>query len=243
MGHMTTKLLLSTSLLLALAATAVAQRPDGRMSPPPGVIRTTGQASLQAEPDRAVVRLGVETRGQTAEQAATENSRQTQAVIDKLKADIGSSGTVQTSNFSIREDRRFNQSTQTDEPNGFIATNIVVARFNQIDRTGEILDAAIKAGVNQVQSVSFDLEDDTAVRNKALKQAAADAKAKAEVLASSVGLKLGRVVSIEDSEAPIIRPFEARAQANMAMSAAKVPIETGSVEVSATVQMTHEIEQ
>jgi uncharacterized protein YggE len=101
-----------------------------------------------------------------------------------------------------------------------------------VKRLGEILDAAIALGANQVRGIEFEVSNAEALKDAARKQAVANAKQRAELYASAAGVQLGPVLQIAEGASEGPRPtFAVRAAA-----AHPVPIEAGTrlltVEVS-----------
>lgn len=233
--------LLACLTLLALPAVQ-AQRPRniGRVLQP-SVLRTSGSATVKAAPDQATVNIGVVTRAETAEEAARDNAAQVREVLKAMKAELGEDGEIQTSNYSIYPERtRPPRGGGAPEITGYTAQNTVEVRITDIEKVGPVIDAAAKSGSNQIQGVAFGLQDDSELRAKALQQAARKARADAEALASGLGLRVKRIVSIEEGQPAVAQPRRyAMAEAAMA---ADTPIEAGEISVRASVTITVEFE-
>jgi uncharacterized protein YggE len=233
-------------LVLAIAvSTAYAQRPrDRSRTAEPSVIRTTGTATVKAAPDEARITIGVLTQAKTAEDAASANAVQVDKVLKALRAELGESGELQTQNYSIYPE--YSQPGRDGgEPqiSGYRAQNSVEAHVTDIAKVGKAVDAATKAGSNQINGIVFGIRDETELRAKALQQAARQARANADALAEGLGLKVRRIVAVEEGQPAIVQPYRS-AMPRMAMEAkVATPIESGEVEVQATVSMTVEFEQ
>jgi uncharacterized protein YggE len=78
----------------------------------------------------------------------------------------------------------------------FQAHVTVSIESRELQKLGELIEAGISAGADQLNSVQFTLRDDAAARNQAIAQAAEDAKGKAAVVAKSMGVQLGDVIQI-----------------------------------------------
>jgi uncharacterized protein YggE len=118
----------------------------------------------------------------------------------------------------------------------------VTVNTGALDLIGALIDSAIAAGANRVNSLSFSVKDDTKPRTEAITIATRDAHAQASALASALGVKLGKVVKATtvSEQRPI--PMQ-RVGMAMAMSAkVATPVEPGEVTVPATVSLTFEIE-
>ena len=123
---------------------------------------------------------------------------------------------------------------------GYIARNQVRAESRATDAVGKLIDAAIAAGANSIDGLEFTLQERTAAQNDALQRAGQDARRQAEAGAAALGVKLGRVLNASISGPPVVMPY-----ARMRMAAevsAPTPVEAGDVTITASVQVTYEIE-
>ena len=205
------------------------------------VVNGTGEAS--ARPDLAVISAGVVVQAETASAALADNTRAMNAVLEQLRGSGLPAEDVQTSQFSVTplfDDRR--PDPQTPVPPrivGYQVSNQVTARVRDLDRLGAILDALVTAGANSITGPWFEIADPEQLQGQARDAAVADAIARAGRYAAAAGVRLGEIISIEETGAfvPPPRPMM-RAEA----MAADVPIAPGETEVSASVTMTFAIE-
>ena len=223
-------LILSTALVLPLAAPVLAE------DHPPRTISVTGTGTVEAAPDMATLTIGVTTQAATAAEALAANSTATDAVIARLTASGIEPRDMQTSNLSINPNwSGYDSSTPTIA--GYVASNMLTVRVRALDSTGAVLDAAVADGANTLNGMTFGLADPEPVYNEARKEAVADARAKAELLALAAGVKLGAVLSISDAgamtdPAPMYRD---------AVAASPVPVQGGELGLIANVSVTYEI--
>jgi uncharacterized protein len=123
------------------------------------------------------------------------------------------------------------------------AQNSITVETGDLDVLGPLIDTAIAAGANRVNSLDFSLRDNTKARNDAIAGASKDAQAQAEALAASLKVKLGPIISAStESES---RPVPVMAMARFsaaAMNSAPTPVNPGDVSVPATVSLTYAIE-
>ncbi len=174
-------------------------------------ITVTGSADVRAMPDRAMVQLGVTTRGSNAQAAMAQNNALMATVVAALKA-LGIPDTdLQTSYINLSP--IYNNPPPRDPPlppllSGFEASNVLVAQLKDLTKLGPAIDAAVAAGANQIQGISFQLSDDQPFKLQALQQAGARARAKAEALAAGLGVTLGDVEAVAEGgfqEVPVGR--------------------------------------
>jgi uncharacterized protein len=223
--------------IAALLAAAVAYTGVGRPGSAHGSaplpthgVTVTGTASVSSVPDRASFSFGVSTNGTTASQASSENAQTARKVIAALLGAGLAKADLQTQDVSV------GPSWNGDgRPDGFTAHSSVVAKVRNVARAGAIVDAAVAAGANESSGPSFDRSDRDELYRSALRRAFADARAKAQTLASEAGASVGPVLRIQESsfpEAPV--PYEARA----ALDSTQTPVEPGTEEVRATISVT-----
>ena len=112
-------------------------------------------------------------------------------------------------------------------------TNIVRVRIPDVRAAGKLVDLALKQGANEVQRLIFTLKNPDPVQAEALKAAAGKARVRATALAAALGLKLGNVVSVSDSDHGRPVPFHEVSRA--ALDTSTTPLEAGSLEVQAAV--------
>lgn len=202
----------------------------------PSGITVTGNAEITARPDIATVTLGVVTEASEAEKAVQENARVANAVVDAVvKAGIAKRD-IETSYYSVVPVMDYQKVPPVTT--GYRVTNTVRVKVRDLTKVGSLIDTAISAGANNVQGVGFDIEDPSSVRKEALIQALKKAEADAKLIADTLGVKLGRVVSVSEAGPAIIKPTEygiARAEAT------PTPIIPGQVHVTASVTVVYSI--
>lgn len=248
--------LVSIITLVGLAAPlpAVAQPAGTTMTyavsnPLAPVVTATGSATVSRAPDQAVIMLGVATVGATSTDAQEKLNSTLDKVVKAVKALNLPDLKVQTQWLSLQPvyeqvDYR-EQQRQPREPRivGYNASNTIRVSVGDVNKAGSIIDAAIAAGANQVQGLSFELKDDRAARDEALRNAARDARTKAEAMADALGLRVVRIVEVQSGFNPPPRPmFRGRGMA-MAVADAATPsvVEPGEVSITEQVTVTVEV--
>ncbi len=236
---------IAAAVLLVLAAAALAGigRPEaaGGASDSSGEgITVTGVGHVDAVPDEAQFTLGVTTKGQTARDALSANSARMQRLIAALKAAGVDAKDIKTQDVSVgpNYDGGPVPADSVARTDSYMASNSVSVRIREIDRGGAVLEAASNAGANQVYGPTLTREDREGLEQKALENAVANARKRAGTLADAAGIGVGRVTAIVESVQGVVYA-EARA---MDTTSAKVPIEKGTEEITASVTVTFEIE-
>ncbi len=209
----------------------------------PATVAVSGHGSVQVTPDTAQITIGVDVTLPTLDEAQTESTAQATAIIDAVKASGVADEDVQTSNYSVYVVRNYDEMGNLGEITGYQIANQVNVTIRDVNAVGEILNAAIEAGANNIYGINFYVDDTTSAASDARVLAVEDARRKAEELAAASGLTLGRLVAIsEGTSLPPLPPMYQRAGgAGMAMDAG-APIELGSTEVAVDVQLIFELE-
>ncbi|HLY39525.1 MAG TPA: SIMPL domain-containing protein [Candidatus Binatia bacterium] len=226
-------------LALLVPALAVAQeRPSERRT-----IVVDGQGEVRATPDRAQLSFAVETTAARAGDAAAENAKRSAAVVAAVKPLAGAGGAVATTRYSIEPRYETARPGEPREPRitGYVAHSEVRVTDAPIDGVGAMIDAAVGAGANRVGGLQFTFAKQDELLRAALEKAGADARAQADSVARGLGVRLKGVVSATTHGRPM--PIQPRFEAMVSEArAAPTPIEPGEASVSATVQVTFEIE-
>jgi uncharacterized protein YggE len=218
---------------------------DEKTSDTRRTISVSGQGEVSVSPDLAILAVAVETTAANAAAAAGENASRSAKVASALKGLVGKEDKVTTTRYSLEPRYEPVKRGEPGEPRitGYVARNEVQVETHKIDAAGALIDAAVKAGANRVSSLQFTLANRNEQLRAALEKAGGEAHAQAESVASALGVKLKWVLSATTVPPPIIQPrrFEALGMA-AAEAPAPTPIEPGTVTVSATLQVTYEIE-
>ena len=228
----------SPHFLLAVLAWATVTTAQEDATPE---IRVAGEATLSVEPDQAEIDLGVVTQAPTAQAASEADATKLDAVLEALRnivVGVSGRGKIETTNYSLRPNYTRPRGGGEATIASYTTTNVVRASGVAIDATGELIDAAIGAGANNVKRLNFTVADPETPRLETLADAARQARAKAEALAAALELEIVRVLSVAEGTPTILRPYAPPAAMMQAEAAAPTtPVEPGSVEVRASVTL------
>jgi uncharacterized protein YggE len=223
------------------AVTAEAARGEARTT----LTRVTvsGEANVQAQPDTAILTLAVVTQNTSASEAQGENASRTDAVVRAVRAAAGAGAEVKTSGYSLQPQYVYKEGTPPSITS-YITRNAVTVTMGELARVGATIDAASRAGANAVDAVGFTLRRDEAPRRQALGDATREAVSKARVIADTLGGRIVRIVEVQESGTVRPVPIYDREVGRVAMTAQaqQTPIESGSLEIHAQVQLVAEIE-
>lgn len=204
------------------------------------VVSATGE--VRRVPDIARISAGVVTQAATASDAIRQNSRQMEAVIAALRRAGIPEGDIRTSAINLHPEYRYREN-QPPQLTGYRASNEVTVTFRDLQRAGAILDALVAQGANQISGPMLALDDPEEAMNEARLEALSEARARAELYARSLGMRVERILLVSETGGgyappPPPRPMMMRAEA----AQADVPIEPGEQEVTANLTVTFELE-
>lgn len=203
----------------------------------------SGTAKLSVKPDIARMSLGVISTGKTVAETQKQNTDKMNAITSAVKAFDVKDEDIQTSNYSISPQYDWTDNRQILR--GYQVSQQLSVKIRDLDKVGDILAKAGELGSNQVGGISFEVDDSVALQKQAREKAIADAKEKAGVLAKSLGVQLGKVVSFsEDSGSypmPMMYNSYEKAAFDTVGSAPSPDIQSGSLDVSKTVSIVFEI--
>ena len=205
-------------------------------------LSVSGMATTKVKPDKIILSLGVETTNKTADEALSSNSKLMSKTLAALRAAGVRENETSTSSFSISPNYNYSQSSR-GILTGFTASNSVIIESGGINRTSKWIDTAISAGANNINSIDFTLSDkkQKAITNSLITQSIDNAKEKARIAASALGLKVIGVKSINFIEfspptIPQQQSFLAKA-APTSPNAASTPIIPGEQEIAQNIDI------
>jgi uncharacterized protein YggE len=230
------------AVILACAVAAAPARAQQTPLSPVSSIRVTGDARVTAKPDRVQIDIGVTTRAAQSQDAASQNARQVDAVLAAVRKATGPAAVLKTISYSLNPTYQYHPNGEEPTITGYSAVNVVQVTLDDLGKIGTVIDSATLAGANHLQGIQFTLRDQDVVRAQALREAATRARAEVDVLATTLGLKVVRVLSVEENS-PRVMPVRAYmgGQRAMASAAAPTPVEAGTLDVSANVVLTVEV--
>ena len=209
----------------------------------PQGISVSGEGQASAAPDMVVLGLGVSAKAATVKAASSRAQEAMSDLLDSLEDNGVQEKDIQTRQFSIYPEYDYRNGEQI--LTGYRVSHMLQVKVRDIDKAGEVIDDAVEAGGDllQVQSISFTIDDTTALRSEAREEAVADAQTKADELATLAGVTLGKPTYITESVyTPSPLPPMPRAVGYGMEEAAVTEISTGELEVVVSVHITYAID-
>jgi uncharacterized protein YggE len=216
------------------ASSARAQDVPSRANPLQPVVVTTGQAIVNAQPDRALVTIAAESRSRNSGEAQRLNAEAMTSVLQKIQQAGVPKDAIRTIGYELQPEFDYTNGRQTFRT--YVARNTVEVRLDNIDRVGLVIDAAGTGGATSIGGIRFDVRNREALEREALRQAVADARARADAAATGAGRTIDSVVRIEEAGVPDYpRPMMRMAAQD---AAASTPIAPSTIEIRARVTLT-----
>jgi len=215
---------------------------DGK--PEVKTMSVSGAVTKYVTPDKVDIVLSVETLDKSAQVSQSDNA----VIADKVRKALSGIGVissdVKTVSYSVNEEFEWNDLLKKSVSTGYRTVNQIQVTLSDTAKAGIVVDAAVQAGANRVSSIAFGLskEKELDVRKTALNEASTTAKSKAESIASGLGVKIGKVYSVSESNFNYTPNYSNYAVAkDSAGSSAPTPISAGDVEVTASVSVSFEL--
>ncbi len=229
-------MLIASLLLTACGTTALAQGEDTKIR----TLTVNGTGKTYLSPDIAYVSIGVHTENANASEAVASNNTQSQEVAEALIGFKIDKKDIQTTNFSIYPQQQYDQEGKVTGTR-YIVDNTVFVTLRDLEKIGEVLNAAVSAGANSINSIQFDVEDKTEALSGARKAAVANARIQAEELATAAGVKLGEVQTIQTYGVGTPVPMYEGKGGGALVAEASVPVSPGQMILTVEVNIVYQI--
>lgn len=204
-------------------------------------VSVNGTGKVVLTPDMATISIGVNTQNVNAKSAVSTNNRQAAGIIDALDGFGIAEEDIKTTNFSVFPRQDFDRDGNPEDI-FYVVQNTVLVTVRDLDVLGEVLDAAVRAGANQISGINFDVADRETAFKEAMEAAVMNARERAEIMAVAAGAALGEVQTITTFVFGGGELVSARGGLGVASLAADVPIAPGQTEISVEVQVVYELE-
>lgn len=213
----------------------VGYEPRGR-----DTITISGEGKVSAKPTLAQISLGLYTEGADVPAIQDQNSRKTNAIIQGLKEMGLSEADMQTSNYSIQP--RYDYTDGRQSIIGYSVSQNLSIKVRDLSKVGAVIAKAGELGSNQVNGVTFTIDEPSALQQAARAEAIQDARKKAMELANAMGVSLVKVVTFSESSGGNVPPMPFYRDAAVAQNAVTAPdIQPGELDVTANVSVTFEV--
>jgi uncharacterized protein YggE len=203
-------------------------------------LSVTGSATTNTKSDKVSVSLGVETTDKTAEKALLLNSDLMNKVINALKESGVQENETSTSSFTINPNYNYSEYGAKGNLIGFTVSNSIHIISSNINQISQWIDTAVQTGANTVDDIYFSISPNKLeeIKNSLLKEAVANAKSKADIVAAAGGLNIAGIQSITVGELGL-PPVPVYSKSVAFDEASSTPILAGEQEISTTVSIVY----
>ena len=241
-------------LLVAFVALLIVQKAHDLQTTfanqkPANTISVSGEGKVTATPDLATVSIGVLSQGSSAVDVKNQNNDKVNKVTAFIKQQGIDQADISTPQFSFYPTQDYNNGTP--KITGYQGNQSVTVKVHGVDKDQTkleaILDGAVNNGANQIDGVNLTVENPDALQQQAQQLAIANAKQKAQALAQTAGLSLGKVVNVSESSGgyPWPIPYAVNSAQGMAVApgvkSVAPDIQNGSQEIDETMTVVFEV--
>lgn len=224
----------------AMSAHAQTATPGYSLPGDATLVAVAVQGEARRAPDVATLSVGVVTEAPDGNAAMRANAERMSKVMDAIKRVGIAEKDVQTSGVSLSPQYQY-RDQQTPRITGYQASNTVSLKVREIAELGEVMDALAGAGANQIYGPNFEIDEPEPVLGEARRAAIEQARARAATYASALGMKVRRIVSINEGAGGGIRPMPYMAMSKAADAAESTPIAPGENTLSVNLEVVFEL--
>jgi uncharacterized protein len=235
---------MATAFAMMASQTSTAMAQSNSPVVTPSTLNLNVNSNVKKAPDMATISAGVVTQARTAKAAMDDNARRLSAAFTALKAAGIADRDLQTSGINLSPQYNY-IANQRPTIKGYEASNRVTVRIRKLENIGPVLDALVAQGVNEINGPTFGLDNPEAELDTARTEAMATAMRRAELYARASGMRVKRVVTINESggyEPPQPRPMMMM-RAQMADAAPETPVAPGEVTLTIQLNVQFELEK
>ncbi|WP_020647783.1 SIMPL domain-containing protein [Solimonas variicoloris] len=211
------------ALLFASAAASAAD------APPPRLVAVSGQGEVSVAPDRARLSLAADALHPDLKTAESQVNATVRAYLAEAKALGAKDEQISTAGISLNPEYVWDDKLHQQKLVGYRARRTIEVVVTDLDKLGDYVLRATKAGVNHVSPPQLESSRSDELQRQALAKAAQDAQARAKLLADTLGVKLGSVRSVRANDE--VRPMPVMYKAEMRVAAAPMADASGNEQI------------
>lgn len=197
-----------------------------------GSVTVQGEGIATAKPDVVVLTIGVMTEDKNVKAAQEENALRSNALLQALQNLGIQEKDIQTISYTITPEYDYKDGVSSLR--GYRVEHLYEVTVLNVQKAGEVYDAAIEAGANIARDLNFRVSDPGLYYEQALTRAVLNAQAKAKTIAETLQVNINPIpVSLVEEGSPVPQPLIGYAAAS---PKAATPIEPGELTIKARVQ-------
>ena len=209
---------------------------------PAKTINVSAEGKVTVSPDIAKLSFSVVSEGANSKLLAENNNKKMNAAIDFAKSQGIEEKDIKTTEYNLSPRYEYDEKTKKTFISGYTLTQTVLVKVRDLNKVAEVLGGLPALGINQISSISFDIDEPEKYLSEARNQAFDKVKEKAKAIAEKNGVKLGRVINFyEYQSTPYYQNVRALGMGGAEAVQPLPQIQPGSQEVTIQVSVTYEI--
>lgn len=209
---------------------------------PAKTINVSAEGKVTVSPDIAKLSFSVVSEGANPKLLAENNNKKMNAAIDFVKSQGIEEKDIKTTEYNLSPRYEYDEKTKKTFISGYTLTQTVLVKVRDLNKVAEVLGGLPALGINQISSISFDIDEPEKYLSEARNQAFDKAKEKAKAMAEKNGVKLGRVINFYEYQSiPYYQNMKALGMGGAEAAPTLPQIQPGSQEVTIQVSVTYEI--
>lgn len=200
----------------------------------------SGEGKVVSKSDIALVNLSIVTESATSKSAQDNNSKKSKAVVDFLKKQKIEDKDIKTTSYNIYPQYTY---PRNDKPviSGYQVNQTMEIKIRNLDDVSAVLDGVVSAGANQINSLSFQIDEPEKLKAEARKMAIDDAKKKARELEKELGIDLGKIINFSENTGGFPTPIYLESKVEMGGGGDGPSVPSGENEIVVDVYLTYQI--
>jgi len=209
---------------------------------PAKTINVSAEGKVTVSPDIAKLSFSVVSEGANSKLLAENNNKKMNAAIDFAKSQGIEEKDIKTTEYNLSPRYEYDEKTKKTFISGYTLTQTVLVKVRDLNKVAEVLGGLPALGINQISSISFDIDEPEKYLSEARNQAFDKVKEKAKAMAEKNGVKLGRVINFyEYQSTPYYQNVRALGMGGAEAVQPLPQIQPGNQEVTIQVSVTYEI--
>lgn len=201
----------------------------------------SGEGKILAKPDIAKIQFSIVTEALTSKTAQDDNSKKSKTITDYLKRQNIDDKDIKTIGYNLYPQYKYPPYGGRPQITGYQVNQSLEVKVRNLDNTSNILDGVVSAGANQVNQLSFEVDNPDVLKTEARVKAIANAKKKANELEDQVGISLGKIVNFSENDGGYPPPIMFGAKDIGIGMGGGPSVPTGENEITVNVILTYQI--
>lgn len=212
----------------------------------PRTFSVSAEGKTVATPDMATFSFSVVNEGSNPKTLADENNKKMKTAVDLLKNKGVNEKDIRTSGYNLNPRYEYDETSKKSYISGYTMTQTAFVKVREIGKVADILGALPEIGVNQISSISFEVDEPEKYLKEARDKAIEEAKDKAKTMAKKAGFSLGKIINLYEYQGGNQPVYYGESMKAVGMGGGDVAystptIQAGSQEITVQASITYEI--